>query len=72
MYQWKSYADRWKGEGIYHLTFVLRERQPILGTLCGDVETARVEFSSIGTLLLRDIQAIVSISQQTSINKSGI
>jgi len=58
MYQWKSYDDRWKGEGIYHLTFALRERRPILGTLTGDAETAEVVLSSYGNMLLGDIRAI--------------
>ena len=58
MYHWKSYKDRWKGEGIYHLTFVLRERRPILGTLRGDVQTAEVVLSPIGNMLLDDIRKI--------------
>ena len=58
MYHWKSYNDRWKGEGIYHLTFALRERRPILGTLTGDAETAEVVLSSYGSMLLNDIRAI--------------
>ncbi|MBQ7448685.1 MAG: hypothetical protein IJS73_02645 [Paludibacteraceae bacterium] len=58
MYQWKTYNNRWKGEGIYHLTFVLRERQPILGTLLGDTQSASVEPSPIGRLILDDIHNI--------------
>lgn len=58
MYHWKSYKDRWKGEGIYHLTFVLRERRPVLGTLSGDLQTAEVVLSPIGGLLLDDIRKI--------------
>lgn len=58
MYQWKTYNNRWKGEGIYHLTFVLRERLPILGTLLGDIQSASVEPSPIGRLILDDIHNI--------------
>lgn len=58
MYQWKSYNNRWKGVGIYHLTFVLRERHPILGSLLGDVQSASVEPSPIGRLILDDIHNI--------------
>lgn len=32
-FTWKSPKDIWKGEGIYHLTFVVAGRQPLLGEL---------------------------------------
>lgn len=31
-FTWKT-TDIWKGEGIYHLTFVVAERRPLLGVL---------------------------------------
>lgn len=40
---WKDPKDIWKGEGIYHLTFVVAGRRPLLGELvplgdaCGEV-----------------------------------
>ncbi len=32
-FEWKSPKDIWKGEGIYHLTFVVAQRRKILGEL---------------------------------------
>lgn len=32
-FTWKDKADKYKGEGIYHLTFVVANRIPLLGTL---------------------------------------
>lgn len=32
-FQWKGHKDIWKGEGIYHLTFVVSGRRPLLGEL---------------------------------------
>lgn len=32
-FQWKSHKDIFKGEGIYHLTFTIAGRQPLLGAL---------------------------------------
>lgn len=32
-FSWKGHKDIWKGEGIYHLTFVVAERRRVLGEL---------------------------------------
>lgn len=32
-FQWKEHREIWKGEGIYHLTFVVSGRKPLLGEL---------------------------------------
>lgn len=32
-FEWKNHKDIWKGEGIYHLTFVVTNRRPLLGEL---------------------------------------
>ena len=32
-FKWKDPKKIWKGEGIYHLVFVVVGRQPLLGTL---------------------------------------
>lgn len=34
-FQWKDYKDIFKGEGIYHLTFAVVGRRPLLGRLVG-------------------------------------
>lgn len=34
-FTWKRHKDIWKGEGIYHLTFVVAGRRPLLGELVG-------------------------------------
>lgn len=32
-FTWKSPKDIWKGEGIFHLTFMVVGRKPLLGEL---------------------------------------
>ena len=32
-FSWKGHKDIWKGEGIYHLTFVVAGRKRLLGEL---------------------------------------
>lgn len=34
-FQWKGHKDIWKGEGIYHLTFAVAGRRPLLGVVKG-------------------------------------
>lgn len=60
MFTWKQHKDIFKGEGVYHLTFVVHDRRPILGELVGDVSTARVELSPIGLDVSRNIQQLPS------------
>ena len=51
---WKEHKDIWKGEGIYHLTFTVVGRHPLLGQLVGldtptvDGHIARVEPTELG------------------------
>ncbi len=35
-FTWKDRKDIWKGEGIYHLTFVVEGRRPLLGKLVAE------------------------------------
>lgn len=60
MFTWKRHKDIFKGEGIYHLTFVVRDRVPILGALAGDASAARVELSPIGYDISQNIQQLPS------------
>lgn len=60
MFTWKRHKDIFKGEGIYHLTFVVHNRVPILGTLAGDASAARVELSPIGYDISQNIQQLPS------------
>ena len=60
MFTWKRHKDIFKGEGIYHLTFVVHDRASILGALAGDASAARVELSSIGFDISQNIQQLPS------------
>ena len=60
MFTWKRHKDIFKGEGVYHLTFVVHDRAPILGTLAGDASAARVELSPIGYDISQNIQQLPS------------
>jgi len=37
MFKWKPQSEKFKGEGIYHLTFAVNNRVPLLGELRGPV-----------------------------------
>lgn len=56
MFQWKSNNEIFKGEGIYHLTFTVFERLPILGILGGNERQAWVKLSPIGYDISATIQ----------------
>lgn len=58
MFHWKDHNSIWKGEGIYHLTFNVRDREPLLGVLCGTEADARVELSPIGFAVSADLSKI--------------
>ncbi len=71
MFHWKKREDIWKGVGIYHLTFVLRPRRPLLGTLVDDKVNPRTALSQLGidaltqmnhTLLLRPNIQFLAVS----------
>ena len=58
-FQWKAPKDIWKGEGIYHLTFAVVNRTPLLGRLVPleqcvrqgvrrRTELADVEYTTLG------------------------
>ena len=55
-FAWKGHKDIFKGVGIYHLTFVVRERKPLLGTLAGDAQAPRVERTPLGSAIARTIE----------------
>lgn len=40
-FQWKDPKDIWKGEGVYHLTFAVAERRPLLGRLVALTDVTR-------------------------------
>ena len=58
MFTWKRHKDIFKGEGIYHLTFVVREREPILGELQMSEGVARIIPSSLGSAISHDLNAL--------------
>ena len=60
MFTWKRHKDIFKGEGIYHLTFVVHDRAPILGELVQDTSGARVKLSPIGYDISQNIQQLPS------------
>lgn len=55
-FNWKRHTDIFKGVGIYHLTFVVRDRQPLLGRLIGDAQMPSVERTPLGSALARTIE----------------
>lgn len=58
MFHWKDHSNVWKGEGIYHLTFNVRNREPLLGTICGTEADAHVELTPIGFAISADLSKI--------------
>ena len=55
-FEWKRHKDIFKGVGIYHITFVIHGRKPLLGWLAGDAQEARVERTELGTAIARTIE----------------
>ena len=53
---WKRNQDIFKGIGIYHVTFVISDRQPLLGQLVSDIQAPRVERTSLGSTFARTIE----------------
>ena len=53
---WKRHKDIFKGVGIYHITFVLSGRRPLLGQLVNDRHPPRVEWTSLGGTIARTIE----------------
>lgn len=58
MFTWKRNKDIFKGEGIYHLTFVVRDRLPILGQLVMDAQAPRVKLTELGYQISSTIRNI--------------
>lgn len=65
-FTWKDKKDIWKGEGVYFLTFVVRNRVDMLGSLqplCSpdkDGHIARVDTTELGNAVYREFNALQS------------
>ena len=55
---WKRHKDIFKGVGIYHITFVVTGRQPLLGELAIDHEEPRCLSSDLGRAISHDLDEI--------------
>ena len=55
---WKRHKDIFKGVGIYHITFVVTGRQPLLGELAIDHEEPRCLPSDLGRAISHDLDEI--------------
>ena len=48
----------YKGRGIYMLTLVVRDRQPLLGDLTGDVSNAQIALTDLGKAVNTEVERI--------------
>ena len=55
---WKRHKDIFKGVGIYHITFVVTGRQPLLGELVIDHDEPRCLPSDLGRAISHDLDEI--------------
>lgn len=55
---WKRHKDIFKGVGIYHITFVVTGRQPLLGELAIDHDEPRCLPSDLGRAISHDLDEI--------------
>lgn len=55
---WKRHKDIFKGIGIYHVTFVISDRQPLLGNLTIDHEEPRCLPTDLGRAISHDLEHI--------------
>lgn len=55
---WKRHKDIFKGVGIYHITFVLSGRQPLLGSLVVDHDEPRCLPTDLGSAISHDLDEI--------------
>ncbi|MDD6747717.1 MAG: hypothetical protein PUD97_05825 [Paludibacteraceae bacterium] len=55
---WKRHKDIFKGVGIYHITFVVTGRQPLLGELVIDHEEPRCLPTDLGSAISHDLDEI--------------
>lgn len=60
MFTWKRHKDIFKGEGVYHLTFVVHDRAPILGTLQMIDGEARMIHNALGKAISEDLNALTN------------
>ena len=55
---WKRHKDIFKGVGIYHITFVVTGRQPLLGELAIDHDEPRCLPTDLGRAISHDLDEI--------------
>lgn len=55
---WKQHKDIFKGVGIYHITFVISGRQPLLGNLAIDHDEPRCLPTDLGRAISHDLEHI--------------
>ena len=55
---WKRHKDIFKGVGIYHITFIVTGRQPLLGELAIDHEEPRCLPTDLGRAISHDLDEI--------------
>lgn len=55
---WKQHKDIFKGVGIYHITFVISGRQPLLGSLAVDHDEPRCLPTDLGRAISHDLEHI--------------
>ena len=55
---WKRHKDIFKGVGIYHITFVVSGRQPLLGRLAIDHDEPRCLPTDLGSAISHDLEHI--------------
>ena len=60
MFTWKRHKDIFKGEGIYHLTFVVFNRVPILGELQTIDGVAQITPTPLGSAISHDLSALTN------------
>ena len=57
-FEWKRHKDIFKGVGIYHLTFVVNGRTPLLGRLAIDHDEPRCLPTDLGRAISHDLDEI--------------
>ncbi|MBR1928697.1 MAG: hypothetical protein IJ834_03025 [Paludibacteraceae bacterium] len=60
MFTWKRHKEIFKGEGIYHLTFVIHDREPIFGELQMTNGEARMIHNALGKAISEDLNALTN------------
>lgn len=69
-WQWQPYGTVWKGIGTYHITLVVSDRQPLLGTLVipeNDPAKAEIIRSPLGEDIVRCIFSIPQYHKEIAI-----